>query len=48
MSLVANMDGTQCEEVHLLYMERMGAFVINFLYYYFDIGLLRLLLPLVV
>ena len=27
MGLMEHMDGTQCEEVHLLYMERMGAFV---------------------
>ena len=42
MSLVENMDGTQCEKVHLLYMERMGAFVNHFLVYHFDIVLLIL------
>ena len=29
MGLMARMDGTQCEEVHLLYMESMGDFVIH-------------------
>ena len=29
MSLMAHMDGTQCEEVHLLYIDRMGSFVIR-------------------
>ena len=42
MSLVAHMDGTQCEEVHLIYMERMGAFFIHALILSFDIGLFRL------
>ena len=42
MRLVASMDGTQCEEVHLLYMERMVAFVIHVLDYHFDIGLFRI------
>ena len=42
MSLVASMDGIQCEVVHLIYMERMVAFFIHVLFYHFDIGLLRL------
>ena len=42
MSLVENMDGTQCEEVQFIYMERMGAFVIHVLRLSFDIGLFRL------
>ena len=46
MSLLEHMDGKKCEEVHLLYMERMGAFVIHVLDYFF--GLHRILLPLVV
>ena len=29
MSLMAHMDRTQCEEVNLLYMERMGAFFLH-------------------
>ena len=35
MSFVANMDGTQCGEVHLLYMKRMEAFVIHVMIYYY-------------
>ena len=42
MSLVESMDGTQCEVVHLIYMERIAPFVIHVLVYHFDIGLLRL------
>ena len=42
MSLMAHMDGTQSEEVHLLYMERMGAFFLHSFYISFDIGLFRL------
>ena len=42
MSLMEHMDGIQCEEVHLLYMDRMGAFVIHSLILSFDIGLFRL------
>ena len=42
MILMAHMDGTQCEEVHLIYMERMEAFSIHVLEYHFDICLLRL------
>ena len=41
MSLVENMDGTQCGEVHLLYMERMEAFVIHVLII-ISIGIFRL------
>ena len=33
MSLVARMDGKQCEKVHLLYIERMEAFFIHVLDY---------------
>ena len=41
MSLVAHMDGTQCGEVHLLYMERRAAIVIHVWIITF-FGLLRL------
>ena len=34
IGLVGSMDGTQCEEVHLLYMERMVAFFIHVLDYH--------------
>ena len=34
MSLEENVDGTQSEEVHLLYMERVEAFAIHFLDYH--------------
>ena len=43
MSLMAHMDGTECEEFHLLYMDRMGAFFIHVLDCYFVYGLFRLL-----
>ena len=33
MSLVASMDGTKCELVHLLYMEKIAAFFMHVLDY---------------
>ena len=46
MILVASMDGNQCEKAHMLYMEGMEAIFIHVLYYHFDIGMLRLSIPL--
>ena len=34
MSLVASMDGTQCEQAHILYMEGMVVIVIHVLDYH--------------
>ena len=42
MSLMAHVDGTQCGEVHLLYMERMGSFFMHALYLIFWSCLFRL------
>ena len=42
MILEENFDGTQYEEVHLIYMKRMEALAIHVLDYHFDICLLRL------
>ena len=44
MILVASMDGTQCEMVHLIYMEKRESIVIHVLVYHFDIVLLRIFL----
>ena len=46
MSLVASMDGTQCEEALMLYMEGIATIIIHVLDYHFDIGLFRLCIPL--
>ena len=48
MSLVASIDGTQCEEALMLYMEGRAINVIHVLRLLFDIGLFRLFLPLTI
>ena len=42
MSLVASMDGTQCEKSLMLYMEGIATIFIHVLDYYFVYGLFRL------
>ena len=42
MSLVASMDGTQCEEALMLYMEGIETIFIHVFRLSFDIGLFRL------
>ena len=37
MSLVACMDGTQCEKAHMLYMDGMASILIHVLDYHFDV-----------